>query len=203
MTETRSSLRKTSGAPEIKNLETLEERPRTKGHLSTQRSISRSIEQYQAAKAGGLINDSTPLSPEEERFVQGMNDGLTLAECYREAWPIESKDLAQEQCHRRGFTISRRAHVIKRFLSIAPESVSEKKHTAMRLRKMRRAVLEEIAQNPKESTSQRLRAVDMLGRLPDVDFTETDEAKGLTSQSSPEDIKKAVESFISKHLKGS
>lgn len=204
-TESKSTAYRRSGAkPEVpKNLHTLDTHQRRAGHAATQRSISQGIEKYQAAKAGGLIDDTTPLTVEEERFVQGMNSGWTLAECFKFGWPIDSADLTPDQQHKRGFTISRRAHIIRRFLAIAPETTAEKKYTATRLRKLRRSVLEEIAQDTAQSTSQRLRAVDLLGKLPDVEFTDIDEAKSLTSQSSKEEIEKAVRAFMAKATKDS
>jgi hypothetical protein len=184
-----------------KSVMSLDHKERREGLLSTKRAIGNAIAKYEQAKSGGLIDDRTKLSPEEEKFVQGMIQGWTLAECYRDAWPIESAELSPDQQQKRGYAISRRAHLIKRFLELSPESSAEKKHTAVRLRKLRRSVLEEIASNPKESSSQRLRAVQLLGALPDVDFTETDEAKALTSNSSPEQIEAAIRAFLAKTTK--
>ena len=179
------------------------ERRANNGHLNTQRSIGAALVAYQQAKEGSLIDDTTPLTPEETKFAIAMNEGHTLAECYQAAWPEASKDLTQNQLHKRGYTVSRRASILRYFLNIAPESVAEKRHTARRLQKLRRTVLEQVASDPEETTSQRLRAIQLLGQLPDVEFTETDEAKALTTQSDPEAIKKAILELISKETKGS
>ena len=76
------------------------------------------------------------------------------------------------------------------------DTKSERYHTAIRLQRFRREQLEQIASDPDAKRSDRLKALSMLGDLPDIQVIEADNASELTPQDGPDKILDAIFKII-------
>lgn len=165
----------------------------------TKVSIGRAIEAYNEAKQG-LINfvDDRPLTRAEELFAQAIARGETLSAAYKAAYPEECKEAGWtfNELHQRGYHLSRRGSITKRSLELMRDSKSERYHTAIRLQRFRREQLEQIASDPDAKRSDRLKALNMLGELPDIQVIEADNASELTAQDDPDKIVNAIFKII-------
>ena len=185
------------------SLATLVER---KPHRSTQISTGRAIAQYLEAKEKGIIDDSPKLSKQEEEFALYVSEGQTLADAYRLSFPDEcytidpkgdkTAILTIPQCNTRGYRLSRKGCVVKRMLELMNDSAAMKYHTAMRLQRLRRSVLEEIASSPTAKDSDRLRACQALGELSDLQAVQDDQALDLSPNDEPGKIIDAIFTLI-------
>ena len=162
-------------------------------------SLGRAIEAYNEAKQG-LTNfvDDRPLTRAEEVFAQGIARGEALGAAYKAAYPEECKEAAWtfDELHKRGYHLSRRASITRRSLELMRDTKSERYHTAIRLQRFRREQLEQIASDPDAKRSDRLKALSMLGDLPDIQVIEADNASELTPQDGPDKILDAIFKII-------
>lgn len=162
-------------------------------------SRGRAIEAYHQAQSGNLpLADDKPLTRAEEVFAQAIARGESLSAAYKAAYPDEVKEAQWQfdELHRRGYTLSRRANIVRRSLELMKDTKNERYHTAVRLQRLRREQLEQIASDPNAKNSDRLKALNMLGELPDIQIIEADNAHELTPQDGEEKILDAIFKII-------
>lgn len=180
----------------IGNLESIGSRDPSKKIIV---SRGKAIEAYYQAKQGlSPITDDKPLTRAEEIFAQAVARGDSLSAAFKAAYPEEVKEAKWEfdELHARGYNLSRQAHIVARSLQLMKDTKSERYHTAVRLQRLRRETLEQIATNPNNKNSDRLKALNMLGELPDIQVIEADNASELTAQDDPEKIVDAIFKII-------
>ncbi len=180
----------------IGNAETIGKRDPSKRIIV---SRGRAIEAYHQAKQGLFpITDDKPLTRAEEVFAQSIAQGDSLSAAYKAAYPEECKEAGWEfnELHKRGYQLSRRLSIVRRSLELMQDNKSERYHTAIRLQRFRREQLEQIASDPDAKRSDRLKALNMLGELPDIQVIEADNAFELTPQDGPDKILDAIFKII-------
>jgi len=142
--------------------------------------------------------DNKPLTRAEELFAQGIAKGDSLAAAFKAAYPEEVKEAKWDfnELHQRGYLLSRQANIVKRSLDLMRDNKNDRYHTAVRLQRLRRETLEQIASDPNNKNSDRLKALNMLGELPDIKIVEADNAHELTPQDGEEKILDAIFKII-------
>jgi hypothetical protein len=181
----------------IENLESIGKR---NPDLKITVSRGRAIEAYNEAKQGLLpIEDTKPLTRAEEVFAQCISKGDSLAAAYKAAYPeaVKEAEWQFDELHKRGYNLSRRANIVRRSLELMKDNKSDRYHTAVRLQRLRRETLEQIASDPTNKNSDRLKALNMLGELPDIQVVEADNAHELTAQDGQEKIVDAIFKILS------
>lgn len=176
-----------------KNLSSIAER---KPNRLTKVSVGQAIAKYHEARDQGIIEDTDPITEQEEIFAQCMADGHTLADSYRIAYPENIGEYTELQLNRMAYRLAKKGAVIKASLELMREGAVSKYHTAQRLQRLRRTVLEQIASDPNEKSSDRIRALKQLGELDDVRNVSREDAEELTKQSDPQTILDAIYKVI-------
>ena len=162
-------------------------------------SRGEAIAAYEKAKQGLIaLDDKRELTRAEQIFAQCIARGETLAAAYQAAYPIQCKEAQwnYRELHSRGYSLSRDPAIIAASLELMKDGKGERYHTALRIQRMRRRILEELAADTSLKPSDRIKALEKLGELPDVQIAEADNASDLTAQDAPDKILDAIFKII-------
>lgn len=139
------------------------------GNLRTRRSIAKRMEDMKAVDVSHLTRDSKGhvlVSEEEEAFVQYISTGFSRQKAYILAFG-EDPNLPHQIARHKSQTVLGKTRVSERLREVLAEQAQYALAEGERLKSFIRARLEDEAENAMESGA-RLRALELLGKLPDV-----------------------------------
>lgn len=156
------------------------------GDAKTKDAINR-IRLFGQQSIANLGDEPMPeLPPQEEDFCQFVSNGYSLAEAWRRAFDGEDHPAADS----RGKALSRRPRIAMRINMLFEERRNDIIDEGQRLRVMIAARLEHEVLTAKEGAS-RLKAMEMLGKMPHVAAFE-ERTRTVSETSSSGEIEKAL-----------